>query len=261
MAKRIFSVFTKPWKTETPEELAALVSKLGFDAVEFPLRPGFQVEPRDAEKGLPALRDCFAGYNLRIASVASVPEEPIFAACAAAGVPVIRIMLQNRAGSYLAAESDWKRELSGYVPLCEKYGVRVAVQQHQGNGVFSTMELRRALEGFDRRYIRGIWDAAHSALAGERPEKALDIAWDCLEMVNFKNAFWRRTNGPEATRAEYAPYFTTGPEGAGDWKAAADVLNARGYEGVICMPAEYTDARGTNDYIARDLLYLKSLLG
>jgi hypothetical protein len=48
-----FSVFTKPWPEMSVPELARFVHELGFDAVEFPVQPGFQVEPDNVGQGLP----------------------------------------------------------------------------------------------------------------------------------------------------------------------------------------------------------------
>ena len=44
-----FSVFTKPWKTPLPD-LARLVRGLGFDGVELPVRPGYQVLPENVRR-------------------------------------------------------------------------------------------------------------------------------------------------------------------------------------------------------------------
>ncbi|HTT88130.1 MAG TPA: hypothetical protein VMF65_01145, partial [Acidimicrobiales bacterium] len=87
-----FAVFTKPWPADSIEELAERVQGLGFDGAEVPVRPGFQVEPDNAEKGLPELVERFADRQLTVVSIASVLEEPVFAACAAAGVTLIRVM-------------------------------------------------------------------------------------------------------------------------------------------------------------------------
>ena len=73
-----YSIFTKPFKNISAEELGAKVSELGFDAIEFPLREGFQVEPARAESDLPKLADTLKGYGVEIASVASSTDEPVF---------------------------------------------------------------------------------------------------------------------------------------------------------------------------------------
>ena len=256
-----WSVFTKPWRTQSSEELGELVSGLGFTGVEFPLRPGFQAEPEHAERDLPRLAAVLKRFNVDITSVASVTTEPVFAACEAAGVPVIRIMVKaDPSLGWMKSMDARKKELEALLPLCEKYGVSVAVQPHYGFGISSTMELRYLLNDFDPRLIGAAWDSAHSALAGELPEQALDIIWDKLIVVNLKTAFYRRANGPEAEEALYKPYFTTGRNGASSWKTIARVLHERKYEGTVCMPAEYTDEANTLSYIKEDLAYAKSLL-
>jgi sugar phosphate isomerase/epimerase len=250
-----YSVFTKPWKIQLPEELASLVSDMGFDGVEFPLRGGYQVQPSDAVLSLPALADVFAAHGLKIYSVASGLDEHIFEACAISGVPMIRIMAGYGAEGYLEGERRTKAILDGVTPLCEKYSVKVGVQHHCGKMVNNSMELRHLLEGLDKRYIGAVWDAAHSALAGENPEQGLEILREYLFMVNFKAAYYRRTD--DSVR----PYFTAGRENPFPWADAVNYLKNTGYDGVICMPAEYTDESGIKEKVTEDLIYLKNLFG
>lgn len=260
--KYTWSVFTKPWKTQSVHELGQLISGLGFDGIEFPLRPGFQAEPQNAGQDLPRLASVLAEYGVKITSVASDTTETVFAACQAAGVPVIRIMAPaDTSVNWMQAMDQKKRALERLLPLCEKYSVQVGVQQHYGYGVSGTMELRYLLRDLDPRYIGAVWDAAHSALAGELPGQALDIIWDKLILVNLKMAYYRRTNGPESPQAVFEPYFTTAQHGQASWTDTRDYLIQHGYSGVICMPAEYTDIEHTREYIAADLKYAKSLFG
>ena len=48
------AVFTKPWKALWLPELAHHIESLGFEWIELPVRPGFQVEPEKIERDLPA---------------------------------------------------------------------------------------------------------------------------------------------------------------------------------------------------------------
>ncbi len=257
---RYWSIFTKPWKTLSPEKLGELVSELGFNAVEFPLRPGFQVEPQNAERDLPRLNETLKQYGIRITSVASGTTENIFAACQAADIKLIRIMVgaQPELG-FIKSMDAQRRSLDNLLPLCEKYGVTVGIQHHYGFGIFNTMEMRYLLNDYDPKYIGAVWDAAHSALAGELPEQAIDIIWDKLVLVNLKMAYYKRANGPEAEQAKFVPYFTTARQGAASWQDAADALNKRNYAGNICLPAEYTDEENVCKYVAEDLKYAKKL--
>lgn len=259
--KHQYSVFTKPWKSISAEDLADLVSAMGFDGVEFPLRDGYQAEPRDAVKSLPLLSGIFAKRGLRIYSAASALDESVFEACALSGVPMIRIMAGYGSEGYLEGERRMKSLLAAAVPLCEKYGVRVGVQQHCGKMVNNSMELRHLLEGLDKRFIGAVWDAAHSALAGENPEQGLEILREYLFMVNFKSAVYKKTPDPGKDYDVYRPYFTTARECQFPWADAAAYLKKTDYDGVVCMPAEYTDENNVAEKTAADLTYLKKLFG
>jgi sugar phosphate isomerase/epimerase len=258
-SRLVFSVFTKPWKDLPPGDLGAFVKGLGFDAIEFPLRPGYQVEPPDAERGLPALTRSMAECGLRVASIAGPTDERTFAACAAAGIPVIRVMFQIRDEPYMEAELRIRRHLDTLVPFCERYGVTVGIQNHSEDFVANAMGVRRLVDGHDPRHIAAIWDAAHNALSGEEPELGLDIVWSHLCMVNLKNAFWRRVNGPEAVVAQWEHYYTSGRQGIASWPRIAGVLVKRGYHGVICLTAEYSAEDQVDRLTCEDLVFARSL--
>ena len=60
-----FTVFTKPWTMPLPE-LAGFVKTLGFDGVELPVRPGYQVEPETVTEALPEAARILADHGLKI---------------------------------------------------------------------------------------------------------------------------------------------------------------------------------------------------
>jgi sugar phosphate isomerase/epimerase len=254
-----FAVFTKPWATEPVPVLAELVAQMGFSAAEIPVRPGFQVTPDDAATALPELVKVFGNHGLTVASVASSLDESVFAACAAAGVPLIRIMGKVTRGAYLASERALQDQLRAVIPLCEKYGVRVGVQEHYGDNVSDAFGLRALLGELDGRWITAIWDAAHDALAGIAPETGLEVVWDRLAMVNLKNAFYERANGPEAEAAQWRRHFTTGRHGLASWPRIVAELRRRDYAGTVCLTAEYEEPADVARLCAEDLRYAKGL--
>ena len=262
MEKRfILSVFTKFWKEQSIGELAEIVGRLGFTGIEFPLRDGYQAEPATAETSLPAAAKALGGFGIKIMSVAGTTDENIFSACALAGVPFIRIMYGNRPEiNYNEAEAEMKRKIEGFLPLCEKYGVRVGIQQHCGPGINNTMEMRRLLEDYDIERVGGVWDAGHSGLAGEEPEQALDIISDRLAFVNFKNAYYRLESGPEASEYKFGHYFTLARHGFCSWKRSVAHLKEIGYRGNICLTAEYSELGNTVKYAGDDCAYMKELI-
>ena len=256
-----FSVFTKPWPNLTVDELCKKVSGWGFNGVEFPLRPGYQVEPKDAERDLPVMAKKMSEYGLSVMSVASSTDEHIFAACQAAEVPIIRIMAGfDLEKGYLNSEKEFRSYLDSLQPLCEKYNVVVGVQNHYGPMVFNSMELKHLLEGFDPKYIGAIWDAAHSGLSGEIAAQGLDIIWDKLLLVNLKNAYWMVANGPEAEKTIWKPYFTLGRFGMASYPDIIQYLLKRGYTGDICLPAEYTDEELVEQLTPAELQYVKDIV-
>jgi len=255
-----WSVFTKPWKTLSLRELGKLVKGLGFDGIELPVRPGFQVEPGKVGKDLPAAAKQLAGMGLKIHSVAGPTDEATIAACAEAGIPLIRVCIYtNRANNYLEVEAATQREYDALLPLLEKHGVAIGVQNHCDDYVCNAMGVRHLIEKYDPKQICAVWDVAHCALNGEDPELAIDMLWSHLRLVNFKNAYWQRTTGTEAEWVQWRPHWTSGRQGLAPWPRAAEALKQRGYQGAICLTAEYSDEGAVNRLIAEDITFAKSL--
>jgi sugar phosphate isomerase/epimerase len=242
-------------------ELGKHVSGLGFEAVELPVRPGFQVEPPNVAKGLPEAARVLADFGLKIASIAGPTDEATMAACAEAGVPTIRVMARIGPEGYLASEASVQKEYDALVPLLERYGVRIGIQNHCDGFVANAIGLRRLIEWYNHRHFGAVWDAAHNALNGEDPELAIDIVWSHLCMVNLKNAFWLRKNGPEAEHAQWSHYWTTGRHGLASWPRVAAELKKRDYRGVLCLTAEYSDHAAVNRLAVEDLAFARSLFG
>lgn len=259
MSTIIYSVFTKPWQKMPLPQLADLVRTMGFDGIELPVRPGYQVEPETVTKLLPVAAKEMAKVGVKICSIAGPTDEKTIAACAEAGVPVIRVMGRIPQGvRYQDGEAALWREYDAAVPFLDKYGVTIGVQNHFGYFVPNAHALLHLIEKYDPKHVAAVWDAAHEALAGGQHEHALDILWNRLCMVNLKNAFYRRTNGPEAPYATWEHYWTSGRHGLASWPAVIADLKRRGYTGVVCLTAEYS-AGPAETLAAEDLVFAKSL--
>jgi sugar phosphate isomerase/epimerase len=255
-----YTVFTKPWKEKPLPELFAFVKGLGFEGVELPVRPGFQVPPDTVEKSLPAAATLAREQGLYIGSIAGPTDERTIAACAEAGVPIIRIMAPiPKEKSYYVAIADYQRQWDALVPLLDRHKVAVGLQNHCWRQVANAMQLIHAIGKYDPRHVCAIWDPAHNSLEGEQPDLAADILWSHLRLVNLKNCFWRCTSGPEAPVAQWQVYWTTGRCGRADWAWVARELKARSYQGDLCLTAEYTDHAAVERYIAEDITYAKGL--
>ena len=276
MKKNIYAVFTKPWKNESLDELGELVAGMGFDAVEYPFRDGYQAQPSDGAAGIVKLSKTLAKHNVTVASLAAGIDvqttdgkgevaginEAVFAGCGEAGIPIIRICQSlNRELGYHENIDALHRKYDSVLPYCKKYNVTVGIQMHQGsaeiNGSWDSYSL---LKDYDPKCIASVWDAGHAGLAGESPRYGLDCLWNNLCMVNFKNAYWYRKNPAAlADPAQWGPYWVPARSGMCNWKDAVDYLKKRGYSGTICLPAEYTDLPNTDKYVCDDFKYIREL--
>jgi len=254
-----FSVFTKMWQDKSIEELGEFVRGMGFNGIELPVRVGYPVEPDSIGATLPEAVRKLAAMDVNITSVAAPTDEVTIAACGEAGVPVIRTCPNVGEEGYLASmERHWK-DLDAMVPLLERHGVAIGIQNHCDDWLCNAMGIRHLIERYDRRHLCAIPCAGHTALNGESPHMAVDIAWSHLTQFKLKNAFWRRVNGPEAEDVEWRPHWTSGRQGLASWPRFAEELNKRGFSGVVCLDAEYSDGEDTDRLIVEDLAFAKEL--
>jgi sugar phosphate isomerase/epimerase len=262
-SKIIFAVFVKPWKKLPLPELAKHIRRSGFSWIELPVRPGFPCEPEAIETALPDAVSLLADEGIRVLNVtAALPldDERLYAACLKAGITMNRVMFDRQEGeNYWEAEMRARRALDAAIPFCEKYGFQIGVQNHSGRNVpVNAMGQYHLLKDYDPRYVGAIWDPAHNALEGEDPEPALDMVASHLCVVNLKNAFWKRVNGPEAQAAAWSIYWTTGRNGRASWPRVAAKLKQINYQGPLCLSAEYSAETEVDRLIVEDLAYAKA---
>jgi sugar phosphate isomerase/epimerase len=249
----------------TIAEVGRHVRKLGFDLIELPVRPGFACQPESIERDLPQAVSTLADLGVRVLNVTvalPIDDERLYAAAAAAGIHLNRVMFGRHGLPYWEAETQARRQLDAALPLCERYNFKIGIQNHYGNSVpMNSMGHYNLVKDYDPRYVGAIWDPAHNALQGEDPDSGLDMVASHLSVINLKNAYWQRVNGPEAEVAEWKVYWTAGRHGLASWPAVADKVKAMGYTGSICFSAEYTAEHEVDRLIAEDLAFAKTLFG
>jgi sugar phosphate isomerase/epimerase len=251
---------------------------MGFDAVEYPLRDGFQVQPADGTAGIVKLARTLEKHNVTVASLAAGIDvhttegkgevagvnEMVFAGCGEAGIPIIRICQSfNRELGFHENIDALRRKYDAILPYCKKFGVTLGIQMHYGFAdITCSWDSYLLLKDYDPKYIAAVWDAGHSGLAGESPRYSLDCLWDKLCMVNFKAAYWFRKNPAHlAEEAQWGATWVTGKNGMCNWKEAVEYLKKCGYKGTVCLPAEYSDEANVEKYTREDLKYIKGLFG
>lgn len=254
-----WSVFTKPWPDSALGTLGEKMRSIGFDAVELPVRPGFQVTPETVRQALPAAVRAFSAVDVRVASIASGTGEEVFAACADAGIGVIRIMVPVLPAGYQATLDETRRRLDVLSERAERYGVRVGIQPHYDDFVADSTGLFYLLQDYEPARIGAIWDVAHDALARKRPEHGLELLWPWLLIANLKSAAYARLGDDDRGDPVWEPVFTDARSGMAQWGRAIDYLRRRRYGGTICLTAEYSDESGLEAKLRRDLDYAKHL--
>lgn len=255
-----YTLFTKPWPDLSLDELGVLVTRMGFDGVELPVRPGYQVEPDNAAKKLPAGVETLKGHGVDVASVAGPPTEAMIRACGDAGVSILRIMLPiPKEMDYLSCIDQARREWEALLPVLEASGVTLGIQNHKGRFLTHAMHLHHALLGYDPKHIGAVWDPAHNTFAGEEPELALDVVWPCLCLVNLKNGLWERGGADDLGVTQWKTRWVAGHEGICNWPRVTRELKRRGYAGDICLSAEYSgqNPKAIEKLAAEDLVLAK----
>lgn len=237
-----YTAFTKPWPDLSLGELGALVARMGFDGVELPVRPGYQVEPDNASTMLSVAAETLTKHGVDLVSVAGPCTEDVIRACGEAGASILRIMVSIPPETdYLSCIEQTRREWDGLLPALESSGVTLGIQNHKGRFLTHAMHLRHALQGYDPKRIGAVWDAAHEAFAGSDPDLALDVVWPHLCLVNLKNGLWERGEVDALGVQHWQSRWVAGHEGICDWPRVAQALVKRGYNGDICLTAEYTE--------------------
>jgi sugar phosphate isomerase/epimerase len=249
---------------------------MGFDAVEYPFRDGYQVAPEEGAAGIVRLAKTLAKSGVSVTSLAAGIDvkvvdgkgkavgvtESVFSGCGEAGVPIIRICQgYDRAKTFNENKDLLRSQYDAILPLSDKYGVTLGVQMHFGDAcVAGSYDSYILLKDYNPKNVAAVWDSGHSGLAGEGPRYALDCLWDHLCMVNFKAAYWFRSN-PAALAADAAwdARWVTGRNGMGNWKVAVDYLKSRRYSGTVCLPAEYSDEPNVERYTRQDAAYIQAL--
>jgi sugar phosphate isomerase/epimerase len=265
-----FAVFTKPWANPI-DEVAERMNALGVEAIELPIRPGYQVTPETVKSALPEVVRRLEGHGLSICSVAAPLDDDIIAACGDSGIDLVRTMvgIDLAKSRYADTIAEHRRRYDELIPLLETSGVRIGVQNHSGNCIGSAIGMFHLMERYEPRHVCAILDMAHCGIAGEPVEMSVDLLWERMpKLVNFKNAYRKRINGPEEPEAVYQTHWTTGRHGAYSWSDLAKELHRRGFTGTFVLPGEYSDPSGQPQrmgddvlpYLSTDVAYLRSIV-
>jgi sugar phosphate isomerase/epimerase len=264
------AVFTKPWN-DAIEAVADRMAALGVEGIELPVRPGYQVTPDTVAQTLSNAARVMESRGISIASVAAPLDNAIIEACGDNGISIVRTMVgvDLAKARYAETIAQHRARYDQLLPLLDRTGVRIGVQNHSGNCIGSAIGLFHLMEKYDPRHVCAILDMAHCGIAGEPIELSVDLLWERIPgLINFKNAFRERINGPEEVEAVFETHWTTGPHGAYSWSGLVKELSRRDFRGWFVLPGEYSDPSGQPQrmgddvlpYLSSDIAYLRGLV-
>jgi len=230
-------------------ELGAKARELGFDGIDVSVRPGHPVNPANVEAALPRAVAAWRAQGL-VCPLATapvtlvdtaVPEvESLFAGCAAAAVPRVKIGFFP----FTPGEDYWglvetaRRALEGFARVGERYGVQTVYQVHSGPVLGSNCAgLMHLLRGLDPRWVGAYPDLGHLALDGEDYPMGLAMLGEYLSIVAVKDAY--HAPQPEGSEPPYVPRFVKLGRGAVNWRRALGALKDQGVDGAISVHTEY----------------------
>ncbi len=261
MTEPMWVLFTKRWAPLPPEQLGEVVAGLGFDGIELPVRPGSWVSPEDVGARLPAMVEGLRRAGVAVASVAADPTPPVLAACGDAGVDLVRVMAGVDPGDPLGSVARQRDAWASLAADCERFGVRIGVQQHRGGYVATTMGVMSLIADAPEHLVM-VWDACHDALTGADPAVSLELAAPRLAMANIKNAAFRDATATAMGAQPQELWYAPGRHGVTDWERVLGLLAEREWAGPICLTAELSDAVTPDDVadvMRDDLVWAKQL--
>jgi len=266
-----FIMFTKHLQgLDLPEIIAALKS-VGVEGADLCTRPGYPVNPENAEKALPLAAERFAEEGLSIPLITTPGDftrpdidyaERLYAACAAAGVEHVKLGYWN-----WSPEIDYWQEvdrirtyLEGFQELSRKHGVQTVIHNHSpfsmGLNASSVMHL---VKGFDPRYIGVFADPGHLSIVGEPIAMALNIVQEYLSVLAFKDLMRQRlvVDGQVIWRTR----TTRLGQGLSDFPTLLETLKRLNYNGPVSFHSEYREPAETVIDLARiDVRFIRDLM-
>jgi sugar phosphate isomerase/epimerase len=256
-------LFSKLFPRASVDELAERVKSTGFDAIELPVRPGYQCPPREAAEHLVPTVERLRELGIEVPIVTAPVVEPtdpltqaIYEACGRAGVCYLRPdYWRVEGGRYWEAFRSARRQVKGLEQLSQRTGVRTALHIHSGKFLTSTCAtVHRLVEGCSPQHVGIYFSPPHLALDGEDVEMGLGIVGEYLCLVDHKNFAWERQDS-EWHRAGVSSW-----EGLVDWRHVLQMLDGAGYQGLICFHPEYDDDVHAAELVTRDREYVRRLI-
>ncbi len=268
---RPWIMFTKHLEGWDLGQVIAGLKQAGVEGADLCVRPGYPVTPENAPTELPAAARRFADEGLTIPLITTPGDfteatidyaEPLFEACAAAGVKLVKLGYWSmEADGYWATVDRCRARLEGFTRLAEKTGVKPIIHNHSGATMgLNSSSVMNIVTGFDPALVGVFTDVGHLSIVGEPYAMAFDIVKDYMAAVAFKDLVKQKfmDGGKSVWRIDVWPLGM----GFGDFPLVMKLLQDMSFAGPISFHCEYSrlPAASVVDQCRIDTRFVQSIV-
>lgn len=201
------------------EDAIAVAREIGFDCIEWGVRPGSHVEPARVAQDLPRAIALTRQAGMEVEMISPIlldlssPEaQTILETAAIHGVHIYRpgnyYQWSGPAGRLQQLDMV-RRRMASLQPLHEKLGMAMAYHNHAGEGLIggNLWDLLYVLRDFDPRWFGFDYDTGHGVIRnGDGWRDAMLAAQPWLKSLAVKDCVWRKS--ASGWDAEFVPVGT-----------------------------------------------------
>ena len=270
---RPICVFSKHLQYLGYEETAEVAAEIGFDGIDFAVRPGGHVLPENVERDLPravaAARAADLSVPMITTAIAAADEpmaETVLRTAAAEGVAYYRMnwVSYDESKGILESLADYRRKLEGLTALNEELGLQGAYQNHAGTQIGAPVwDLHVLLDGLNPQYAGCQYDIRHATVEGGNSwPLGMELIQPYIKTTVIKDFVWAKEGG------RWIEKNVPLGEGMVDFKSYYDLIRQFGIVGPISLHFEYelpeagapNGVRETVRLMRRDLETLRGYL-
>jgi len=264
-------MFTKHLEGMDIPGIIDALNSVGVEGADLCVRPDYPVTPENAPTELPRAAKTFADAGLgiplitapaRFTDPADPTVEPLFAACAEAGVKFIKLgywLLEDQ--DYWTAVDQVRKDLEGFAERARKSGVTAVFHTHSGPYMgLNASAVMHLVKGFDPDEVGVFLDPGHLSLMGEPPKMALSIVKDYLKVVALKDLLRQRV--VRDGKATWTSKTVRLSQGFVEWEELLSTLVAMEFDGPISFHSEYpgVPVETVIDLARTDVRFVRGLL-
>ena len=259
--------FSKPFQKFTADETAQLVTEVGWEGIEIPVRAKGQIEPEHAPDELPKFAEALRRQKRDIYLVATditslqTPHaETVLRTMAKLGLKRLRLGFFTYQPGQPPPErlKEIAPALKDIADACRDLGLQAGFQNHSGSHYVGApvWDIFSMIRDLDPKHIGMCFDIGHATVEGglSWPIEA-KLAEPFYTVVIVKDFFWRKD--PGGWKDTWCPLG----EGMVS-RTFFDELKKSAYRGPICQHHEYDlgDAKQRLGHLQHDLKVLKEWL-